>query len=150
MTCIAWRNGVLAGERACNNAGCRTGYRPKVFKIEIAGGAGDGANLPVRVGMTGDLGACLAIVEWLKGGKKGKPPSDEGSTVIVAPYQTEPYLIENGYEQPLADAPYHAWGMGRDFALGAMHYGGGAADGVAAAVAHCHTCGGEIDALGPR
>lgn len=138
MTAIAFRDGILAAERACNNEGARVGYREKVRRIKGA-----------RIAMTGELSVCLAILCWIELGRGPDMPADEGGTIIFIPDEGEATLIENGHESPLPAAPYHAWGAGRDFALGAMHHGASAGEAVAAAIAHCNSCGGDVDELGP-
>lgn len=143
MTVIALKDGILAGDRACNRNGVRTGYRAKVRRVD--GG---------RVAMTGYLPACLSIVEWIEGGRVNDAPKgvagDEWGAVIFVPDEGDPTLIEQGLESPLPDAPFHAWGMGREIALGVMWQGGTAEEAVLAAIELEIHCDGGPDVLGPE
>lgn len=142
MTTIALRDGILAADRACNRDGVRVGYRDKVRRID--GG---------RVAMMGYIPGCLAIIEWLDAGGKVDPPcigDDEIATVIFVPDEGEPTLIELGAQSPLPEAKYHAWGDGREIALGAMWAGASAKQAVEAAISHSLTTDGGPTVLKPK
>lgn len=139
MTTIAFKDGVLAGEEACNREGVRVGYRRKVRRI--AGG---------RVAMTGYLPEALAIVGWLASGREGPFPqgASEAGAVIWVPDEGPPKLIEAGYESDLPAAPFHAWGTGAPFALGAMAAGATAAEAVRIGKRFDTRSDGRVTALG--
>lgn len=141
MTTIAYRDGILAADTlACSESGLRSSSMVKIMRV--------------RGGLAGTVGKCSqaqAIVRWLEDGRAAdRPKFADGSddyTVVWLPDEGEATLIENGGEEPLGDAPYHAFGSGREIALGAMYMGATAKEAVEAAIAISVWSGGDVTVL---
>jgi hypothetical protein len=141
LTIIAYRYGVLAADTECHNVDTIVGHRTKIMRIN--GG---------RVGMTGYLPLGLAIIDWLKAGQKGPMPDnpaspDDSCAVLWIPDRGGVYLAEFGFVTPQPRAPYYAYGIGSDIALGAFWHGATAPEAVRAAIAHHAKCGGRVKVL---
>ncbi len=137
MTTIAYRDGVLAADQLATTPGGLRGAM--VVKIRrITGG---------RVALCGKFGAACAVADWLAKGREGDIPKHDDNGVIWIPDEGEATIIEQGCEEPLGEAPFHAWGSGREVAMGAMWMGATAVQAVEAAIALDTGSGGEITVL---
>jgi hypothetical protein len=139
LTTIAYRSGELASDSQCSSGGVITGAVTKIARRE------DGA----LVGGTGDAGWCHRFMQWFLAGEEGDMPPIpmDGSEGCAGGFIIQPdgkvWHVESNGRFPM-DGPYHAWGSGREFALGAMFLGATAHAAVSAAIHHCTGSGGPI------
>lgn len=135
MTTVAYKNGVMAADRAISGSG-HIGTARKVWKRKS-----DGA----LVGGCGTVSVIQKWAEWFLTGERGNSPglgSDEDSAsqmMVVRPNGT----VENHdrYGRAVFEAPYYAIGSGTDYALGAMAFGASARQAVASSMKHDHCTG---------
>lgn len=141
MTCIAWDGTTLAADRRC----CYGSMISEATKIHRVNG--------LLVGGSGDFPFILAMIEWIRDGRKleafPKHQSDkddwqpilvielEGITSI---YERTPYPIRQ-------EQKHVAIGSGREFARAAMYIGKTAREAVEVACALDSGCGNGIDTL---
>lgn len=131
MTTIAYRDGVLASDTATWSGAALVGSVVKIVRRP-----GDG-HLAAAAG-SARYGS--AFREWFIQGEQGVAPT---------PMETEHYsdrgmIFRGGFVVIIHEpegaheikAPYYATGSGRDFALGAMYSGAGAARAIEAAAFH--------------
>lgn len=142
MTVIAWDSKTLAADKLCVYGNTKT----IVTKIHrMPGGE--------LVGCAGDLTFCLALIEWVKQGRKpvdfpthGRDKDDWQPLLVIETdgspsfYERTPYPVR--YEQRNV-----AFGSGKEYALAAMHLGKTAREAVAVAIELTSTCGMGIDEL---
>lgn len=106
----------------------------------------------VLLATCGDGNNGRALKAWYKAGadkdKFPKYDKDAGATliVIVGAYEVEIYDTSPHPLTPLA-APFLAWGVGAECALGALEYGADARGAVLAAAKHVEGCGNGVDVL---
>jgi hypothetical protein len=146
VTVIAFRDGVLACDsQARNPQNVRMGALPKIFDLERNG----------LVAISGYAPLGFALLKWVKekltGGASGPQPQahdDEhnGCLVHFAP-DGSITIYENGWSQPEAAGPYHAYAYGAELAMAAMWCGAGAVKAVECAIALSTECGGPIQTL---
>lgn len=141
MTVIAYKDGVLAADKAATWAG----YRNTVTKIHrVPGGL---------VALCGDGDCALELLQWFRDGrviadwpKAQRDKDDRGSAVFIdsdgrcLTYDKTPYPQHN-------EQPFYSIGSGRDYALAAMHLGHDARRAVEVACALDINCGNGIDTL---
>lgn len=141
MTIIAWDGKTLAADKQMTWADMRSTVR-KIRRLE---------NGEV-IGATGDSGKCLSVLDWYEqGAEPEKWPkcqtSDDYARLIVArPGKGLVYFDWLPIEQPILD-PFMAFGAGRDFAMGALAMGAGAAQAVEVASRFSASCGMGVDAF---
>lgn len=137
MTVLVWRDGVLAsdGQVSCDD------YIYKGTKIRYAN---DGAIL----GITGDLSVGLFLMKWYDDGEHPSDfPSEGGDSELIVVKHNEVYSY-GGTRYPCpVEGPYHAWGSGRDFALGALAMGADARRAVQIANGLHSGCGFGVHSL---
>ena len=138
MTVIAWDGKILAADKQVTYGNLRRVTR-KIFKV------GD-----CFVAFAGTAGTSHVLLNWFKSGEKKEAwPSEiqqteEWSHLIVANksafywYDRHPYKLH--LRQKLS-----AWGIGSDFAIGAMEAGADAITAVRIASKHCEGCGFGVD-----
>lgn len=150
MTCIAWDGKTLAADRRC----CYGTTIAETTKIHRVG--------DVLVGGSGDLSFVLAVIEWVRNGRKpdaypdSQKHKDDWQPVLVIEadgtsslYERTPYPIR--YENVKVDGPASgtgiAIGSGRDYARAAMYLGLTAKEAVEVACALDSSCGNGVDTL---
>lgn len=140
MTIIAWRDGIVAADSLATSDDVVTSRKFKKIRRMADG----------RVAaMMGAAVGAQEILRWIEGGEVGEQPRFEGeksaTVVVIGPEGLTSY-DEYGKEL-ISEAPYRAFGCGRDLALGAMAAGATAEEAVRAACEHSVYCGGEITVL---
>lgn len=135
MTTIAYKDGVLAADRAITGGG-HVGTARKVWKRKS-----DGA----LVGGCGTVSVLQKWAQWFLDGERGNSPglgTDEDSSsqmLVVRP--NGKVEAHDRYGRAMYEAPYYALGSGCDYAMGAMAFGASARQAVAAATKHDHGTG---------
>lgn len=142
MTTIAYRDGVLAADTLQTSGSVRVGLTVKIDRRD------DGT----MVAACGDAAYAHKFRAWVMAGEQGDAPlpqrengNDEGSGIIFRPDGTVVRCEAGGLFT--MTGPHHAFGSGREFALGVMALGMGALEGIKAAMAHCIYTGGEVTVL---
>lgn len=142
MTTIAYKAGELVADSQCSSGGVVMGSVVKIARRD------DGT----LTGGCGDTGWCYRFVQWVLAGEEGDFPSiptdNDGpvaSGFVIRPDGTVWVYESNG--PFLIEGPYHAWGPGREFALGAMFLGATAIGAVSAAIHHSAGSGGKMTVL---
>lgn len=136
MSVVAWDGKTLAADCQATNHGFKW-KSPKIFRLE----SGEVA------AFTGQPDTGLLMLEWYRNGRKREewPDSqtnDSWSRLIVAHLDKSVTVFEQfGFMQNFKDAPYMAWGAGRDFALGALAKGATAEEAVEIANQFSDSCG---------
>lgn len=139
MTIIAYRGGMIAADTLVTVGDFIAGHYPKLHRVPEGIAA-----------ITGDFAEGLAIVEWLRLGRKGDSPASTdkpGARVILVPRRGAIRELAYGLEAQTVRAPFHAWGAGAPIALGAMERDATAEEAVRAAIKWCTTCGGRVQVL---
>jgi ATP-dependent protease HslVU (ClpYQ) peptidase subunit len=140
VTTIAYKDGVLAADRQSNWGGGKAGFVRKIGRNK----AGD------LIGLTGDCASCATFLTWFEAGEQGEAPpmkvEDDDSFAMIARAGGALMLRSNRGVVEL-DAPYFAMGSGREYALGAMAHGAGAAAAVDIACRLDNSSGGGVDVL---
>jgi len=138
MTTIAYKDGVLAADRAISGSG-HVGTTRKVWKRKS-----DGA----LVGGCGEVATLQRWAEWFLAGERGTAPNlgtDDDSASQMLVVRPNGKVEDHGrYGKAMYEAPYHAIGSGSDYALGAMAFGATARQAVAAAMKHDHCTGSGV------
>lgn len=136
MTVIAYRGGVLAADSmVCDpSVGRRTGVTQKI-----------GRHGPFRWAWSGDHGNARRTLDWIIGGQRGRQPRFKSGSVIIIPDEGEMTIYGQGTSWPVPDGPFHAWGSGSSYALGALAVGANPVEAVeAACLLMPGECGGPI------
>ena len=129
MTTIAYRDGIMASDSACFDSSLYQGEVDKLWTLPPIG----------LIGCSGEIGAMIQFVDWLKDGsdRKRKPdfPDDcDFESIVVSPdgevMHYDRHLVPIRVANDL-----HAIGSGRKLALGAMMAGASADEAVKIA---CH------------
>lgn len=138
MTTIAYRSGVLAADtQVTDSADFVGGHVHKVGKTK------DGC----LWGFTGSTPMMAKCAAWANGDRQDDPPKIDASVlVMVSPDGALREWYGDGWVEGVT-APFHTWGAGRKFAMGAMHAGATASAAVAAAIAYDIYTGGEVIAV---
>jgi len=135
MTTIAYKDGIMAADRAIS-AGGHIGSTRKVWKRKS-----DGA----LVGGAGTVSVFQKWAEWFLAGERGNSPGlgtdDDSSSVTLVVRPNGDVEQHDRYGRAVYDAPYYAVGSGADYALGAMAFGATARQAVASATKHDHMTG---------
>lgn len=138
MTTVAYKDGILAADRAISGAG-HIGSTRKVFRRKL-----DGA----LVGWCGTVSVCQRWVDWFLTGERGAAPNlgtdEDSSSVVLVVRPNGDVEQHDRYGRAVYEAPYYAIGSGGDYALGAMAFGATARQAVAAAMKHDHMTGSGV------
>ena len=145
MTVICYRDGVLASDSLAQSLySTRSGTIQKIFDLEHG----------VFASTTGYAPAAQKLLHWYRseGGHAGlteQPgaPDEEHIGCIQVFWPDGIEIFEKGVRQIEATAPFHAYGAGREIALGAMWMGATAEQAVEAAIALHTSCGGPVQVL---
>jgi hypothetical protein len=114
MTTLAYRNGVLASDSACQCGGWRQpGAIEKIWRIKKR-----------LVSGTGDVNRIARFCRWVEAGMKGDAPEmgEESRGIVIEPSGRVREFEATG-EISLIEAPFYAWGSGMPPALGALYMG---------------------------
>lgn len=140
MSIVAYRNGVIASDNQATYGSTKYPVK-KLQVIQLSFG------LRAVVGITGDMAHRAPLLKWYRSGGDPKDfpefqKTDNWTRLIIATPSGFLTVIERE-PQPLKfnNPPYMAYGMGRDFAMGAMFMGGTAVEAVHAANQHSEGCG---------
>lgn len=138
MTVIAYRQGIMASDSATGVGDMAIGTCRKIVRSSTG----------FIAGACGDAGEGSRFLEWvLEGGpdfqKHFVPHDHDFGGLFVSPDGTvrrlglkgAPYIIE---------APFHAMGIGREVAMGAMAAGATAERAVEIAIQYMDGCGGPV------
>lgn len=138
MTTVAYKDGVLAADRAISANG-HIGATRKVNRRKS-----DGA----LIGWCGTVSVCQKWAEWFLAGERGTAPGlgsdDESASQVIVVRPDGSVEQYDRYGRAVYDAPYYAIGSGTDYALGAMAFGATARQAVAAAMKHDHMTGSGV------
>lgn len=116
MTCIAYRNGVLAGDRLGDYGGTRVRVR-KVHRIVHNGEE-------CLIGVSGNAAAATAWIVWMKNGEhRPTVSSSDGFTALLIDTKLRVWRYEWSLVPQRMYGEFHAIGCGRGEALGAMAMG---------------------------
>lgn len=141
MTCIAWDGKTLAADKRATYGGmiCTV---TKIFRV-----------YGLLVGGSGELPFILAMVEWVRNGRKAEdfPASqrdkDDWQAVLVIEADGTPLLYERTLFPVRYEQQHIAIGSGREYARAAMYCGKSAREAVEVACALDSGCGNGIDVL---
>lgn len=132
MSVIVWDGRILAADRMCTTSG----YPWETEKLTIRG--------DICFGITGYASMLEPLIAWHMGDGPWPKAQDtpEWSRLIVLRRDWALRWVEN-IEDGWMSTPQktHAFGAGRDYALGAMFQGADAVEAVLAANALCDSCG---------
>lgn len=141
MTCIAWDGKTLAADRRC----CYGTTIAETTKIHRVG--------DVLVGGSGDLSFVLAVIEWVRNGRKpdaypdSQKHKDDWQPVLVIEADGTPSLYERTPYPIRYENKHVSIGSGREYARAAMHLGKTAKEAVEVACALDSSCGNGVDTL---
>ena len=141
MTTIAYKDGILAANSMIM-AGSRIATSMSAVKIvRLADGR--------LVGLCGQMRHMKPLVAFLEGRSDRYPDMERDATaIVVAPDgRVELHFGRHADEAFEEEAEFYAIGSGAELALGAMAFGAGAAEAVAAAIRFDTGSGGEIRSL---
>ena len=141
MTCIAYKDGVLAADRMMSIRG----FAVPATKIHCIV-TPEGREI---VGVSGHTRDAVTFLEWLKTGSIDPKPTITEEDGFSA------YVVKGGklwhYESNMVcvemDVPFWAWGCGGDLAMGAMAHGASAKEAVEIACRFDINCGLGVDVL---
>lgn len=141
MTVIAWDGRTLAADKRGSNYGLRF-QCTKLFR------AGDDALL----GVHGSLCEGVALVDWYRAGADPKThpkPADKEDTTYLLVIHRDGRIgrVESNGQEVFVEEKFWAEGVGRDFALAAMHLGLDARSAVEFAARFLTGCGDGCDTL---
>lgn len=142
MTTIVYKAGELVSDSQCASGGAVTCSVAKTARRD------DGT----LAGGTGDAGWCYGFIQWVLAGEEGDFPSipSDNDGPVAAGFLIRPdgkvWMYESNGAFPV-EGPYHAWGSGREFALGALFLGATAIGAVSAAIHHSTGSGGRVTVL---
>lgn len=136
MTVVAYRDGVLAADQQLSVAGTKS----KATKIWQHEGA--------AIAITGAFSFGYLMRKWYMDGEdlSAYPESQKSDSTwarLIVLHPTKGLYIYEDAPVPvtLDPARYHAWGSGREVAIGAMFRDAGAETAVMAAIEHSEGCG---------
>jgi ATP-dependent protease HslVU (ClpYQ) peptidase subunit len=140
MTIIAYRDGVMAGDTQVQcGIGLRTSATYKIFR------SNDG---DYRLGGAAGLYSSINRFRiWLETGAHGDfdpKCGNDGFHALLVDASGNVFTVEDDGSAVLQIAPYHAVGIGRSVALGAMFAGADAELAAKAAIVLHTGCGGGI------
>ena len=141
MTCIAWDGTTLAADRRC----CYGNMINEVTKIYRVNG--------LLVGGSGDFPFILAMIEWIRDGRKPEAfpkhqsDKDDWQSILVIELNGAPSIYERTPYPIRQEQAHVAIGSGREVARAAMYLGKTAREAVEVACALDSSCGNGIDTL---
>lgn len=124
MTTVALKDGVIAADRLITNRDIVVGLQKKLFVATGPGG-------PYVHASVGECGHDDAVGLWIARGMSLSEIPDigeHGHAVVV--WRAGLRILTDGVMFEPGEAPFHAWGNGRDIALGAMAAGASAEEAV--------------------
>lgn len=137
MTIICYRDGVMASDSQLSDCGVYVGDVKKIAR------ASDGT----LAGCSGDRSNAYRFLQWVDAGMPDefevKPGNSGLVALLVKPDLTVWRAVDSGGFFPV-DAKFHAEGVGRHTAMGAMAAGATAEEAVAIAIQFEDGCGGAI------
>lgn len=138
MSVVAWDGKTLAADKQGTNAG----YAFTVTKMRrIKRG--------VVVAWTGTFEYGMLLAEWYAGGAKPEEwpafQRTDGWTRLIVVEKGKAFVFEQEPVKQPVETPFDAWGCGRDYALGALAMGAGAAEAVLVASRFSTGCGLGVD-----
>lgn len=139
MTVIAWDGKILAADKQGTWSNLIRSCT-KIFKLD------DGR----IAAFCGSVGACHELLEWVKKGchKKDYPQdlqdSEQWANIIIVENGQIKFSDRRPYFIPIEDS-IAAWGVGADFAIGAMEAGANAIRAIKIASKWSEGCGNGID-----
>jgi ATP-dependent HslUV protease subunit HslV len=134
MTTIAYQNGVMAGDSQANYNDTQVGRLTKVIKVN-----------GMLAGAAGDLQDVQIFFDWVTHGMHDTNKPEELNFVGMVVTKTGKVLqFDKKVVAFEIEAPFHAIGSGREFAIGAMEAGASAYQAVVAAAKYDNSTGGEI------
>ena len=148
MTIIAYKDGIMAADTQISFGGCTVRAGNKILKI------GNWV-----IGLSGAAVFSKHVLDTFSGHEpaffapsipKTDRMGDEDGVWALAVNREYPNVIwrYDRFGDPyIIEGPYMASGAGMDVALGAMFVGASAEDAVRAAIAHCQSCGGDIQVV---
>jgi hypothetical protein len=142
LTTIAYRDGVLAGDRRATDDGTiMPGRFRKVYKNKQGW----------LYGACGDSGPCEHLNRFMHSCPEGLPfdarwPAGKYSALVVSP-DGHLFIVEKGFIEQLYDQEFYAMGSGTTPALGAMYMGADAIQAVKIAIEIDSKSGGGVDAV---
>lgn len=143
MSVIAWDGKILAADRQGTFSNMRRTGR-KIYKLE-------NGNV---IAFCGSISTSLLLLDWYKSGAdKEKWPEeiqqgDKWCNIIVAEKGKCRFMDQQPFFLPVFD-PFAAWGIGADFAIGAMEMGADAKTAVEIAIKWSEGCGCGVDWFEP-
>lgn len=142
MTTVAFDGRNVAADSMSTVGGIMAGYHGKLF-----------AHRGVIATGTGDAALCKRFRDWVQAGMRGEPPPmkmGENEAQCMLFYAPNRYIdFDEAGPIPL-EAPFVAYGSGREIALGALAAGASAARAVEIAASLCPYTGGEITTFAVR
>lgn len=161
MTTIAYRDGVLAGDRLTSARGTIYGHATKVERHP----AKITKDADYLFAATGDTAICQAFRTWCRAGmkKKDRPPMKVGEseatglvyrrflgvTTVETFEATGSYVLELPWviREGCMERDFHAVGSGSEYAFGALASGANAQTAVEAAACFDRYTGGGVDVV---
>lgn len=140
MTTIAYRNGVLAGDRQCGINGWINPYSvPKLFSLGQSAGHAIAA-------VTGDYQDALRLIEWFRQPFGDRPKLGDNSRVIILRARDELTIYEGAGSFDI-ETEFAAWGSGMPAATAALIMGATARRAVEVAAMLDEGTSADIDVL---
>ncbi|BDU76277.1 hypothetical protein [Mesoterricola sediminis] len=139
MTVIAWDGKTLAVDRMGTNG-------DKKFPAKKCRKTQNGD----IIAWSGTLEVGITLADWWEAGRDPKtwPEAQKGEdwTRLVILMGGQVYTMEQLPVLQPVESPFHAWGSGSEFAMGAMAMGADARKAVEIASQLCPSCGFGVDA----
>lgn len=141
MTCIAYRDGIIAAERRVylDTESGGTRYFDSCVKLYRV--------LDTIVGLAGESSAGLDFLKWYSNQRYGDDPPKIGNAHVIVLKRDGLYEVEGHGHLVKINEPFYAIGSGAKAALGAMHMGARPVEAVEIACKIDPYCGGKIDVM---
>ena len=150
MTCVAYRDGVLACDSQVTvdseAGGARKFKCDKIYRKTAHNE--DGSEYEVLIGTAGDTYTSMLFVDWYGSGQPSPEELTKGDTerdfecLIV---EADGIYTADMYCRPVkVKEKFYAVGSGAKAALGAMHMGADAVESVKVAIKVCPYCAGPV------
>lgn len=133
MTTIAVKDGVIAADSLVSAGGVKLGERSKIIKHNAT-----------ILATAGEMQYAEVVSDWVRGGMKERRPHVGETFVAILIKQGRVFFMDTNLCPYEIEAPFHAIGSGREFALGAMAAGASAEQAVAIAAQLDTNTGGDI------
>lgn len=140
MSVIAWDGKSIVADKMMTNEGMQS-IATKLFKL----------NSGEIAAFTGDLCEGLALIDWYNNGHKKEDwpefqTMENFTRMVVATSDGIVFYDQLPVAVKIQDK-FHAWGSGRDYAMGAMSMGATAMEAVEIACKHSIHCGNGVDSF---